>query len=171
MCAGIVKAHGLYPKNPAQHSADLKMLMGIDELNPAFINTDTNQQKQIACVRVDGASDEGPSHQEVQFWWTEYHLTQGNYITLVTTRSSGSSYLNRVELQNGCLTKAHSNLFIPSTLKGSCTNDETGAINQERLKENLQLVMCIINRCNGCSCDTTIHLFKLQELRPLLNVS
>ena len=44
MCSGIVKAHALYPRNPAQHSADLKMLMGINELNPAFINTDTNQQ-------------------------------------------------------------------------------------------------------------------------------
>lgn len=37
------------------------------------------------------------SHQEVQFWWTEYHLAKGNYITLVTTCSSGSSNLNRVE--------------------------------------------------------------------------
>lgn len=178
MCAGIVKAHGLYPKNPAQHSADLKMLLNTTELKPAFINQETQQQKLITCVRVDGASDEGPSHQEVQFWWAEYHLTQGNYITLVSTRSSGSSYLNRVELQNGCLTQAHSNLFIPSTLRGSCMNDETGVIDQDKLGENLQLATDVyINRCNGCPCgDTVIHLFKgadssrLQELRPLLNI-
>ena len=43
--------------------------------------------------------------------------------TLVTTRSSGSSYMNRVELQNGCLTQAHSGLFIPSTLNGSCVKE------------------------------------------------
>ena len=57
-------------------------------------------------------------------------------------------------------------------------NDETGAVDQHRLKENLQLATDVyINRCNGCSCgDTVIHLFrgadssKLQELRPLLNV-
>ena len=65
MCAGIVKVHGLYPKNPAQHSADLKMLLNTTELKPAFINQETQQQKLITCVRVDGASDEGPSH---QFW-------------------------------------------------------------------------------------------------------
>ena len=87
MCAGIVKAQELYPKNPAQHSADMKKLLDITELNPAFINPDTNQPKQITCVRVDGASDEGPSHQEVQFWWTEYHLTHRKYITLVSTRA------------------------------------------------------------------------------------
>ena len=97
MCAGIVKAHGLYPKNPAQHSADLKMLLDTTELKPAFINQETyKQQKLITCVRVDGASDEGPIHQEVQFWWAEYHLTQGNYITFVSTRSIGSSYLRVV---------------------------------------------------------------------------
>ena len=94
----------------------------------------------------------------------------------MTTRSSGSSYLNRVELQNGCLTEAHSNLFIPSTLKGSCSNDETGAIDQERFKENLEPTTDVyINRCNGCSCGDTIirgtDSSKLQELRPLLNVS
>jgi len=37
MCAGIVKAQGLYPKNPVQHSADLKMLLKATELNPGFI--------------------------------------------------------------------------------------------------------------------------------------
>lgn len=117
MCAGIVKAQGLYPKNPAQHSADFKMLSDVSELKPVFINSDTKQLKQITCLRVDGACNESPSHQEVQFWWTEYHLAKANYITIVTTRSSGSSYLNRVELQNGCLAQAHSNLFIPSTVK------------------------------------------------------
>ncbi len=34
----------------------------------------------------------------------------------INNQNSGSSYLNRVELQNGCLTLAHANLFIPSTL-------------------------------------------------------
>ena len=46
----------------------------------------------VDCVHVDGASDEGPSHDEVQFWWTCRHLKQGKVATLVTTRSSGSSY-------------------------------------------------------------------------------
>ena len=74
--------------------------------------------------------------------------------------------------------QAHSNLFIPSTLSGSCTSDEGGAIDQDRLKQNLKLATEVyINRCDGCSCgDTTIHLFrsadssKMQELRPLLNI-
>ena len=70
--------------------------------------------KQITCIRVDGSSDEGPSHLELQLWWTEYHLTQENYNTLVSTRCGGANYLNRVELQNGCSAKAHSNLFISS---------------------------------------------------------
>ncbi len=54
-------------------------------------------------VTVDGASDEGPGHKEVQYWWTVRHIEKKKLATLITTRSSGSSYLNRVELQNGCL--------------------------------------------------------------------
>ena len=52
----------------------------------------------------------------MKFWWAARHLKRGKLVTLVSTRSSGSS---RVELQNGCLALAHTNLFIPSTLSGS----------------------------------------------------
>ncbi len=140
-------------------------------------NPTTNKPKQIVCVRVDGASDEGPSHLKVQFWWTEFHMTNSNYITFVSTRSSGSSYLNRVELQNGCLSQAHSNIFIPSTIKGSCTS-ESGVINQVKLKQTLEAATDVyINRCDQCPCgDTVIHLYKgadssiLQDLRALLHI-
>ena len=66
---------------------------------------------KIFCVRVDGASDEGPLHDEVQFFWAMDHFENSRLMTLVTARSSGSSYLNRVELQNGCLTRGHSNVY------------------------------------------------------------
>lgn len=125
LCAGVVKAQPLHSKSPAQHSADLLMLQNQAQLQAAFCTSD-GCSKTIDCIRVDGASDEGPSHVEVQYWWTEWHVTQAKTVTLVTTRSSGSSYLNRVELQNGCLTRAHSNLFIPSTLHGSPISTDTG---------------------------------------------
>lgn len=67
LCAGIVKASKIYPKNPSQHFADLEMLESSDELRPAFYNPKTEKRKRIECVRVDGAGDEGPSHLEVQF--------------------------------------------------------------------------------------------------------
>jgi len=179
MCAGVVKPHVLYPKNSAQHAADLKMLLQKEELQPPFLNPDTNTPKQITCIRVDGSGDEGPSHFEVQFWWTEYHLIQENFITLISTHCSGASYLNRVELQNDCLAKADSNLFIPSTLNGSCCNSETGGIDDDKLKENLESAVDVyINQCNGCSCgDAVIHLFnrggnstEWQNYQPLLNI-
>ena len=89
-----------------------------------------SNRKPIDCVRVDGAMDEGPSHNEVQFFWTERHIAMRKVATLVTTRSSGSSYLNRVELQNGCLAHGHSNTFIPSTIAGSCIDSTTGQISE-----------------------------------------
>ena len=85
----------MYEKNPAQHSADLPMLQDIPELQPAFTNPDGGPKK-IECVRVDGASDEGPGHTEVQFWWTKRHLERPTHVTIVTTRNSGSSFLNRL---------------------------------------------------------------------------
>lgn len=162
MCAGVVKGAGVFPKNPAQHLADYEMLETSDVLKPAFINPLTDKPKILECVRVDGATDEGPSHLEIQFWWTLRHLERPTFITLVSTRSSGASYLNRVELQNGCLALAHANLFIPSNLNGSCFDPETGKLDQERLKANMDLATEIyISRCDNAPCgETTIHLFK-----------
>ena len=83
---------------------------------------------------MDGASDEGPAH-------------RGSIATLVTARNSGSSYLNRVELQNGCLAVAHANLFIPSSLGGSCMDGNT--INKEKYERNMDLATDVyINRVN-----------------------
>lgn len=115
--AGIVKASGLFPKNPCQHSSDLEMLMKQSEFHPAFTDPRSGQPKQVFCVRVDGASDEGPGHEEVQFLWSAHHLQSRCYAVLVSCRNSGASYLNRVELQNRCLALGH---VIPSTLGGSC---------------------------------------------------
>ena len=39
-----------------------------------FTNMSSGAPKQIECVRVDGASDEGPGHEEVQYWWTLRHI-------------------------------------------------------------------------------------------------
>lgn len=165
LCAGIVKPTGIYPKNPAQHMVDLQLLEEVPSIKPAFMNpvTDHKQRKQIECICVDGASDEGPSHEEVQFYWTERHFKKTSYVTLVTAHNSGSSYLNRVELQNGCLALAHANLFIPSTLNGSCmASGESGKIDREAYNNNMELAAEVyINRVNQCPCgDSVIHLFK-----------
>ena len=69
---------------------------------------------QAMKVLVDGATDEGPAHEEVQFWFAAHHLEEGKLASLLSSRSSESSFLNHVELQNGCLSLGHANLFIPS---------------------------------------------------------
>ena len=97
VCVGVVKAAPIHKKSPSQHFSDLLMLSAIGELKPVFQNLMTCSNKSIDCVRVDGATDEGPSHHQVQYWWTEWHVRK-NIATLLTTCSSGSPYLNRVEL-------------------------------------------------------------------------
>ncbi|CAB3982277.1 Hypothetical predicted protein [Paramuricea clavata] len=121
ICMGVVKAPVLFSKNSAQHLADLEAISKNECSKPAFINPTTGTRKEIECVRVDGGYDEGPAHLETQYWWTLHHLNSGSHALLVTSRNGGASFRNRVELQNGCL--AHSNLFIPSTLNGSCTSE------------------------------------------------
>ena len=64
----------MFPNNAAQHAADFSMLESVSSLQAAFLNPSTESPKQIECVRVDGATDEGPSHQEIQFWWALRHL-------------------------------------------------------------------------------------------------
>lgn len=148
ICVGVVKAHHLHQKSPAQHMADLRMLEESSDFKDVF-------GKQVEFIRVDGGADEGPSHAEVQFMWTERHLSKATECLLVTTRHSGGSYLNKVELLNGCLAKAHSNLFIPSTLAGPCNSTE-------QLDKNLNLAIDVyVKRVNGAPCGNgTITLLK-----------
>lgn len=149
---GVVKAHQLYPKDPSQHIADLYMMSRMEEY-------DLDMHKPIDCIRVDGASDEGPTHLEVQFLWTEWHLKMSKVCTMVTARYAGGSYLNRVELMNGCLTsRAHSNMFIPSTIHGSNFNESS--LDEEVLERNLRTATQVyINRCDGAPAgSSTIKL-------------
>lgn len=121
---------GVFPKNAAQHAADLSKLENERSVNAIFINPLSDTPKEIECIQVDGATDEGPVHLEMQFWWTLRHLHRPTRDTLVSTRNSGASYLNRVELQNGCLALAHANLFILSNLNGSC-----GDLSDENIRQ------------------------------------
>ena len=45
VCAGVVKAKKLFFKNPAQHYADMMMIEGNEEINPAFFNPVTGKRK------------------------------------------------------------------------------------------------------------------------------
>ena len=159
ICVGVVKPHILYEKSPAQHMADLNMLCDKVELSHAF-KTSNGKAKDIWCVRVDGAGDEGPSHKEVAFLWTEKHLNEEHHLTCVTTRHSRGSYINEVELMNGCLAVAHSNLYIPSTLGGP-VNDASG-FNEVQLRKNLDLATDVyISRVQGAPCgEANIHSVK-----------
>ena len=161
ICAGVVKAPLLYGKNAAQHFADLQMLEQQEEVQVAFINPETGKRKEIECVRVDGSYDEGPSHIEVQYWWTVRHLNTKSRMLLVTSRNSGASFRNRVELQNGCIALAHANLFIPSTLNGSCLNSG-GMVNENVLRENLSSAIDVyLSRVDKAPCaGTQIHLYR-----------
>lgn len=162
MCAGIVKAVPIHHKNPAQHAKDLEDIEKRPEFLHVFTNPDTMLPKTIECIRVDGGNDEGPSHEEVQFFWTLRHLQKETKALLVTTRESGSSNKNRVELQNGCLALAHCNLFMPSTLNGPVTTNDNGKVDEKKVKENLDAAIDVyIERVNGAPCgDAQIHLFK-----------
>ena len=115
--------------------ADLCMLETQIELAPAFLNLHTGTPKSVECIRVDGALDKGPSHEEVQSVLVDRTpYPEGKNSNLVMMRSSGCSYLNHVELHNGRLSLGHAHTFIPSTLGGYCYNQQTGEI--ESLKEH-----------------------------------
>ena len=38
LTAGVVKASGVYPRNPPQHAADIEILEGAAELGNAFLH-------------------------------------------------------------------------------------------------------------------------------------
>ena len=103
-----------------------------------------------------------PATKKFNFFWTMRHFENPTAVTLVSARNSGASYLNRVELQNGCLALGHANLFIPSTLGGSCVDDKTGKVHPTKYERTMRLASEVyINRVKGCPCgDSTISLFE-----------
>ena len=68
-----------------------------------FFNPVTGNRKSKICVQVDGGHDEGPAHQEVQFWWTNYHLRTASWTLIVKTRESGSSNRNKLNYKMDAL--------------------------------------------------------------------
>ena len=78
----------------------------------------------------------------------------------MSTRNSGRSFKNRVELQNSCLALGHANTFIPSTLNGSCV--QNGKVSEEILKKDMDLEIDVcISRVDKCPCaGTVISLYK-----------
>ena len=148
-CVGIVKDHFSYIKCPAQHMADLYMLEADPEVNVYLRDK--------------------PTHVEVQFLWGERHYKLGKMCTLITTRESGGSFLNKVELMNGCIAKAHANLFIPSTLKGSNKNEK--GLDEEKIKENMEVAADVyLSNVDGAPCfGTTLVMKKGSKNEELIN--
>ena len=75
-----------------------------------------------------------------------------------------------MELQNGCQALAHANLFIPSTLGGSCIDSKTGKVDPEKFKQNMLLATEVyINRVNGAPCgEGNITLYRGAD-SPMMN--
>jgi hypothetical protein len=122
--------------------------------------------KNIDCIHVDDASDEWPSVLEVQFICTEFHFTEAKICTCVTARNSGGSFLNRVELVNGCIARAHSNVFIPSTLNGSIFSSD--GLDQGKLKEKgIKLHKGLCNGTTSCCSEEKFFYSIIYHMRPL----
>ena len=105
----------------------------------------------IDCITVDGAVDERPTHVEIQFLWAERLFKYRKVCTLITTTESWGSYRNKVELMNGCISKARANLFIPSTLMGSNKNEK--GLDECKITENMEVGTNVYNdHVRGAPC-------------------
>ena len=62
-----MKGAGVFLKNPALHVADYEMLEASDVLKSALQIQWNGKPKILEGVSVDKATDEGPSHLEIQF--------------------------------------------------------------------------------------------------------
>ena len=58
--------------------------------NPSIYKS-CHWKKEVECVWVDWSYDEGPSHVEVQYWWTVRHIRSKSQVLLGTSRNSGAS--------------------------------------------------------------------------------
>ncbi|CAH3159029.1 unnamed protein product, partial [Porites lobata] len=70
----------------------------------------------------------------------------------------GTCSSRKLELMNGCIAKAHGNLFIPSTLAGS--NFDSNGLSAKKLNKNMDIATDVyIDRVDGAPCfGTTLKL-------------
>ena len=136
------------------------MLEEHEDMKQAFLNSRTGKQKDIECIRVNGGGDEGPVHEEVQYWWTKRHLLKKTKAIMLSTRSSSSSYKNQVEFKMDAWPLGRANLFLPSTLNGSCII--SGKVDDEILCKNLDSAIDVyLSQVGKSPCaKTVIHLLK-----------
>ena len=85
-CVAVAKPHHPIEKPPTQHFCDFLVLKEKEELK-AWMN-----DKTVHCVRVDGASDEGPVQKKSNFAGHCLHISKATECTVVTTRHSGDSF-------------------------------------------------------------------------------
>lgn len=80
LCGGVVKAAGLFDKNPAQHYADLDMLEKKSKLQPAFTNIDTNCKNGLNVSVLMGLLMNAPHILKYNFGgvkgtWRDQHMS------------------------------------------------------------------------------------------------
>ena len=98
-------------------------------------------------------------HEEVQYWWKRRHLKTKSLATLVSTRNSGRSCKNSVELRNGCFSTGTCKHVHP--VNGS--HVQNGKVSEEILKKSvdLEIDVCICSHVDKCPCVVTvINLYK-----------
>ena len=76
-------------------------------------------------------------------------------VTLISSRNSGASFHNRIELKNGCLALGHANLFITST-PNRLYLTASGGVDQIMLRKNLGSAIDVyIFKVGGAPCGST----------------
>lgn len=118
------------------------------------------KDKEFDCICCDGVYDENLVGLEIQFMWIERYMVFSKICIIVIICYSGGSYLNRVELQNGCLVLVYSYFFISLTFNGNNYNEK--GLDLVKLRGNLDVVVDVyINRVDGVLCgDIFIRLLK-----------
>ena len=101
---------------------------------PALINpTILIYDEVLSASELMGALMRVLLMRRCNFLGTERHLRNAYVASLVTARNSGSSFLNRVELQNGCLALGHSNHYMyHPPLAGTNIDGKTGKLHAEK---------------------------------------
>ena len=96
---------------------------------------------KLNALELMGLRMNGLAIKKFSFFGLDIIIATDKTVTLVMTMTSGSLNLNRVELQNGCLSLGHVNTFILSTIGGNCMDNATDKLDLEKLKRNLNLAI------------------------------
>lgn len=119
------------------HAYDFESLLSIPSFKPLMM-TESNTEKPVIIIFVDGGPDENPRYRKVKNFAIEHFKKYNLDALFIATNAPGRSTYNRVERRMSPLSKRLAGVILPHEHFGSHLDDKGMITDDDLEKRNFQ---------------------------------